>query len=543
MVLLLLACFICIAAFSWFLLSDEKGPNSDVTATRSTKEQGGKAKPSKANKRSYRKKKRALSSAAVAGTSSLLSSRQLSTPKENEVRHAQHDDDVVASTKAAVAGAASSSPEAADVVDSRAAAGPVASTETVAATVPTSKKGVAAALPSTTAAAAAASVASTKLAVAAVVKVGGRLSTAVVINSAAKSHGAFGVSRLTAKGRAMYSDRLSCAPFPNADTQKLVFGFVGKKQWLVIGAVCRQWQYMYKQYVEARYMEPNWQPRKWQRCDTSIAYDTYSDTAYSAVFASQSTLEMGISSCALDLHATTAQHNAGRYCSESVLLAAHKRGLPWSAAVLKGVVASGCASKMQWLLTQREWKLTTGIADFAAECSSVEMLQLLQQHKVAFTAETAMKAVLPGRLHIVQYLLNQDCPTDGRTAVAAAECGALDILQFLHSSGYYIDFDSAVATASGGGHLKLVAWLEEQGAELSSDALKRAAIFGHIEVCEYLMQRGCVWTAEITDTCIVCSRELIPWILSQGITLTAEQQVELDKPARSALYSYYDSAL
>jgi hypothetical protein len=173
----------------------------------------------------------------------------------------------------------------------------------------------------------------------------------------------------------------------------------------------------------------------------------------------------------------------------------------------------------------------------------VEMLQLLQQHKVAFTAETAMKAVLPGRLHIVQYLLNQDCPTDGRTAVAAAECGALDILQFLHSSGYYIDFDSAVATASGGGHLKLVAWLEEQGAELSSDALKRAAIFGHIEVCEYLMQRGCVWTAEITDTCIVCSRELIPWILSQGITLTAEQQVELDKPARSALYSYYDSAL
>jgi hypothetical protein len=434
----------------------------------------------------------------------------------------------------------SSSAGAADVVDLKACVGRVGSTETVPATVPTSRKEVAAALPSTTAAAAVAPAASTKAAIAAA-HVGGGFSTAAVINKAAKDYGAFGVSGLTkapAKGREMYPDRLSCAPFPNADTQKLVFGFVGEKQWLIMGAVCRQWQYMYKQYVIARYMEPNWQPQKWQRSDV-MAYDEYFDTAYSAVFASLSTLQMGISSRTLDLHATRAQHNAGRYCSESVLLAAHKRGMPWSPAMLKGVGVSGSVSKIQWLLAQHKWKLPADIADCAAASGSVEMLRLLQQHKVVFTAETSLRAVKLGRLYLLKYLHKQGCPTHWKTVAAAASCGALGIIKLLHSTQSNFSYDLAFCRASGAGHLNIVVWLAEQGGQPSSSALLHAAIYGQQEVCKYLMERGCEWTADIIDGTITCSPELIPWALSQGVTLTAEQQIKLDKFTKER---EYDSA-
>ena len=104
------------------------------------------------------------------------------------------------------------------------------------------------------------------------------------------------------------------------------------------------------------------------------------------------------------------------------MFAAHKRGLPWSAAVLKGVAASGCVSTMQWLLTRHFVTLPADIADSAAEAGSIDMLKLLKQHKAVFTAETSLRAVKPGQLGVIRYLHSQGCPTHWETAIAAADC-------------------------------------------------------------------------------------------------------------------------
>jgi hypothetical protein len=86
----------------------------------------------------------------------------------------------------------------------------------------------------------------------------------------------------------IYPDRLSCAPFANEDMQKLVFGFVGAKQWLVMGAVCEQWQYMYKQHVGAYR-----QVAVYKRY-AAIPRREYNETAYSALFTSVSDCQWGL---------------------------------------------------------------------------------------------------------------------------------------------------------------------------------------------------------------------------------------------------------
>jgi hypothetical protein len=502
-----------------------------VTATnaRSTKEQHGKDQRSKAKKGERRKKGQPPSFAVATGTSSLQSSNQLAS---------RTHDVVTGSTAAAAAADAAADASdstvaaaAADVLGLNATALPVVSMEAAAVTV-ASEAAVAAVLPSTSiAAAAAVPVASTKAAAeAAAVSFNSGLSEAAVSSKAASAKE---VTQAPASVRVIHPHTLDCAPFPDADTQQLVCAFVGGKQWLVMGAVCRQWQYMYKQHILSRHVQTNklCQGLNW-RLVKAIVFKIVElhDTAYSSVFATQSLLQLGISSRTLDLHATKVQYNAGRHCSEALLLAAHKRGMPWSPAVLRGVAASGCVSKLEWLLAQHKWRLMTDAADCAAASGSIDMLMLLKQHKAAFTAETALRAVKPGQLHVLQYLHSQGCSIDWRAASAAAGCGALDILKFIRSTGCAYSLDCAlIQCAENSGNLEVVEWVVEQGARFSNYVLHIAAVTGNAPLCKFLMERGCVWTAEIIENTIKCSPELIPWALSQGITLTAEQQVKLEQ--------------
>jgi Ankyrin repeats (3 copies) len=287
---------------------------------------------------------------------------------------------------------------------------------------------------------------------------------------------------------------------------------------------------MYKQHIRLKIKQIIRQNRALQRRPgLTLQRVEFTETAYSALFATLSLLQMGICSRTLDLHGTKVQYNAGRYGSEAVLLAAHKRGMPWSAAVIKGVAVSSCVSKMQWLLAQHKWKLPADVAAFAAEAGSVGMLKLLKQHGAAFTAETSTRAVKPGRLYVLRYLHSQGCRTNSDTADAAAHCGALGVVKFLHSIQPDFNHEQALRSASCTGHIEIVIWLVEQGWQPSGFVLHGAAIYGHIDVCKYLMEHGCEWTAQITESTITCSPDLIPWALSQGVKLTTEQQIRLGK--------------
>jgi hypothetical protein len=87
----------------------------------------------------------------------------------------------------------------------------------------------------------------------------------------------------------------------------------------------------------------------------------------------------------------------------------------------------------------------------------------------------------------------------------------------------------ALSEAAYSGHLHVVQWLVEHSAVLTSCTLTAAVSSGNSKLCKYLMERGCEWTAAVTDTCIHRCPELIPWVLSQGVCLTVEQQVRCDQ--------------
>jgi hypothetical protein len=174
--------------------------------------------------------------------------------------------------------------------------------------------------------------------------------------------------------------------------------------------------------------------------------------------------------------------------------------------------------------------LPADCAELAAVSGSVPMLKLLQQEHVAFTTRTSGKAAAGGHLPALQFLHSAACPMDWRADDAAAKRGDLPMLKFLHSIGHRLACYTLLISAAESGSVEVMAWLVERGAELRSFLLQMAAWCHHLQLCQYLFDKGCQWTADATDFLLAleCLREL-KWVLSQGIESTAEQQQQYEK--------------
>jgi hypothetical protein len=317
----------------------------------------------------------------------------------------------------------------------------------------------------------------------------------------------------------------SCAIFANGDLQKLVFEYVGGQQWLSMGAVCKQWQELYRRACWERvYLFRRVADRSKCRFQDFLDY-VHCSTAYSALFSSAPLLQMGVDSGSLDLLQHRTQFNAGRHGTEATLELAHMLDMPCSEHVLNGAARSGCASKLQWLLAQHAVRLPATIAEYAATSGSVAMLQLLQQEGVAFTARTSGKAAEGGHVHVLQFLHSSACPIDWRACNTAAERGDLPMLRYLQSIGCEVAHEFVVDSAAESGSVEVMAWLiDECGAELMPSIMQTAAISHHLPLCQYLYDQGCPWSAETTEFLLKCKllREL-EWALSQGVVFTAKQ--------------------
>jgi hypothetical protein len=325
----------------------------------------------------------------------------------------------------------------------------------------------------------------------------------------------------------------SCPIFSNPDLRKLMFEYVGGRQWLVMGAVCKRWQLFYKLLCFQRQARLRSALNAKSGVPITYAHIERHDsrkTAYSAVFAAVPMLQMAANSGVLQLDRREAQFNAGRHGIQSTLAAAHTLGMPWSEHVVEGAVTSGCVSQLQWVQAQRCVPLPAGVAELAAENGSVPMLAHLQQEGVAFTARTSAKAAKSGHLPALQFLHSLACPIDWHAGDAAAERGDLPMLKFLHGAGLTVHRGLVLESAASGGSVEVMAWLLEGGAELSSDLLLRPAMHSHLQFCQYLHDQGCPWAAKSTDF-LLTHKLLRPleWALSQGVAFTAEQQQRFNK--------------
>jgi hypothetical protein len=150
--------------------------------------------------------------------------------------------------------------------------------------------------------------------------------------------------------------------FADWDLLEMIFDYVGGQRWLVMGAVCKQWQLLYKKQCAQR-----WPAR--DACLTvfehlqSVLRCHSPCTAYSVAFSTVPLLQMACSG-ALDLQCNEAQFNAGRHGTQATLAAAHMLGMPWSESVLKELSdqaalasCSGCvrSAACRCLLASQSW--------------------------------------------------------------------------------------------------------------------------------------------------------------------------------------------
>eukprot|EP00953_Heterococcus_sp_UTEX-ZZ885_P002329 1770-Heterococcus_DN1.PRE.1 len=296
-----------------------------------------------------------------------------------------------------------------------------------------------------------------------------------------------------------YEETGSCPVFAHEDLQKLVFAYVGGKQWLVMGAVCKSWQRLYQGSCVQRLQDFTSMIKRTNnrvKCSRFDDYTNWGSTTYSIMVSSAPLLQMGVDSGLLDLRCRKTQFNASRHGTEATLALAHTLGMRWSNKVLKGAARSGCASTVQWLLAQHPIRLSTGVADCAAAGGSVAVLQLLQQLGVVFAASTSRQAAESGHLHVLQFLHSAACPIDSHADWAAAKRGDLPMLKFLHSIGHRIVRHTILIPAAESGSVEVMACLVQHGAELTASLLQLAAIHSHLQLCQYLFEQGCQWTAE-----------------------------------------------
>jgi hypothetical protein len=84
--------------------------------------------------------------------------------------------------------------------------------------------------------------------------------------------------------------------------------------------------------------------------------------------------------------------------------------------------------------------------------------------------------------------------------VCAAFSDKFEVCEWLLEVNYPFDMDTLAEEAAGTGKLAVLRWAVEQGAELVSELLERAAYSKHLAAMQYLITQGCDW-GDVSGVC------------------------------------------
>jgi hypothetical protein len=158
---------------------------------------------------------------------------------------------------------------------------------------------------------------------------------------------------------------------------------------------------------------------------------------------------------------------------------------------------SGSLPKLAWLCEKQHCPLPDNIVEAAAEGGSVEMLQWLKQRGYAFSKHTTYTAARRSKnIPVLQFLLEEGCEWDCHVCSAAAAVCDLEQLKWLHQHGATLHRDM-LKYAARSGVVSIVDWLQQQqGIDMSCEAMRVAAQHGHLHLCRWLHSAGCPWDNE-----------------------------------------------
>jgi hypothetical protein len=278
-------------------------------------------------------------------------------------------------------------------------------------------------------------------------------------------------------------------------------------------------------------------------------------TSYAAALASTARVSMALE-FGLDLWDHTVQQCAGRYAAIEILLMLKALKLniasPW---ISYGAAESHDVPKLRWLREEQQAVFPEDITEKAAAAGSVDALRWLKQQKVAcsdteplfmvtgmatgvarlqsgrqmgFTEKTFSFDVMtclqaagkPGNLAVLRYLHEEGCGWHSSTCGIAAASGDLEQLKWLHQHGAPLD-ERTATTAASGGSVRIFEWLQQQEKVVFSAAtMLAAAEKNHLQLCKWLREHGCPWSARACTAAAPLTRCTGCWTAAVPATLS-----------------------
>ena len=157
--------------------------------------------------------------------------------------------------------------------------------------------------------------------------------------------------------------------------------------------------------------------------------------------------------------------NAAEYGHLEVLQMLRAEGCPWDRLTCAAAARSGHVEVLRWARENGcPWDAET--FGRAAEMNQIEMMELLHELECPFDHEACMYAALNGHVESLTWLRARGFPFGPDAPSAAAQAGQLAALQCLRAADPPCPWDDEIVlgNAAVGGHLEMVQWAREHGA-------------------------------------------------------------------------------
>eukprot|EP00594_Rhizosolenia_setigera_P007047 CAMPEP_0178952808 /NCGR_PEP_ID=MMETSP0789-20121207/8058_1 /TAXON_ID=3005 /ORGANISM="Rhizosolenia setigera, Strain CCMP 1694" /LENGTH=301 /DNA_ID=CAMNT_0020633975 /DNA_START=104 /DNA_END=1006 /DNA_ORIENTATION=- len=199
----------------------------------------------------------------------------------------------------------------------------------------------------------------------------------------------------------------------------------------------------------------------------------------------------------------------------------------------EGVVFHNRSDVMVWALEERKKMVLRAICDVAAEEGRLDILKEVFNNNIDdgdirfIFGGVNTHAAQGGKLNVLKWAENKELRINKRCcAEKAAEKGQLHIIQWLREKkglelfgGLYnkaIDGDRFIVMKRQGGHLHVMKWLRENKVPWNDWTFYRAALYGNLDVLQYLHDEGCPWPRSVQINEEEVTPEVIEWLRVNG---------------------------
>ncbi|KAF0694540.1 Aste57867_14580 [Aphanomyces stellatus] len=215
-----------------------------------------------------------------------------------------------------------------------------------------------------------------------------------------------------------------------------------------------------------------------------------------------------------------AQSAAAEFGQLAILQWLHARGIgqltTWA---MDKAAKNGHLDVLKWLHDHTNASCTTDAMDEAARHGHLDILQWLQNNRFEGATDASIRyAAEGGHVDVLRWLFVHQPPTSTSSRMpmeGAAQCGSLEAIQLLHDRGWPAS-KWVMGKAAGGGHLEVVQWLHGHRTEgCTTSAMDDAAGEGHLEVVQWLHHNrteGC--TRRAMDRALEYGHvEVVRWLI------------------------------